>query len=75
MNIIQKYNRKLAKFRLKRRYEYLIEVDKLMSEFITKTIIDGGSNEFVAMQRKQLVNMENDINSKVKLLEFLKNTK
>lgn len=75
MNIIQKYNRFIAKLRLKRRYAYLIEVDRLMSEFVTKTILDGGSNEFVGKQRQQLVALENDIMSKVKLLEFLKKTK
>jgi len=65
----------LAKWRLIKRYKYLIEVDKLMEEFVTKTILDGGSDEFIAAQRKQLINLQNDANSKKKLIEFLTNTK
>ena len=70
--MIQKYNRWLAKFQLKRRYKYLIEVDKLMEEFTTESILGGGSNEFIAASRKQLVVLQNDIRAKEKLLAFLK---
>ncbi len=75
MNIIQKYNRKLAKFRLIRRYRYQIEVEKIMSEYVTKTILDGGSNEFINAQRKQLINLEGSMKSNLKLLDFLKGVK
>ncbi len=68
-------NRKLAIWRLKRRYNYLIEVDKIMEEFVTTSIIDGGSDEFIAASRKQLLVLQQDISSKVKLLEFLKRVK
>jgi len=73
--MIQKLNRKLAIWRLRRRYKYLLEVDKLMEEFVTKTILDGGSNEFLAASRKQLVTLQNDIGSKQKLLAFLNKSK
>lgn len=67
--------RKLALWRLKRRYAYLIEVDKIMEEYVTQVILEGGSDEFIGASRKQLVNLQNDIKSKEKLLLFLNQTK
>lgn len=67
----QWFNRKLATWRLKRHYEYLVEVDKLMEEFTTKTILDGGSQEFVNASRKQLINIQNDIKAKYRMMDFL----
>jgi hypothetical protein len=69
---MQKLYRNLAIWRLKRRYAYLIEVDKVMEEFVTQTILDGGSQEFVGASRQQLLSLQNDIKSKQKLLAFLK---
>ena len=68
-------NRKLAKYRLIKRYKYLLQVDKIMEEFITKTILDGGSDEFVAASRNQLLALQRDISSKEKLVDFLKTLK
>lgn len=69
------YLRKLAKWRLIRRYKYLIEVDTIMEEFVTRTILDGGSEEFKNESRRQLISLQNDIKSKKRLLEFLKEIK
>jgi len=71
----QKIYRLLAIYKLRRRYEYLVEVDKLMEEFTTKTILDGGSKEFIGQARNQLVNLQKDIQSKGRMLEFLYNSK
>jgi len=60
-----------AKSTLKRRYEYLIEVDHIMEEFVTDSILSGGSEEFKAESRKKLLNLQNDIKSKERLLEFI----
>lgn len=68
-------NRKLAKYRLIKRYKYLIEVDRIMEEFVTKTILDGGSEEFIAASRNQLLTLQRDISSKEKLIAFLKEIK
>lgn len=68
-------NRKLAKYRLTKRYKYLLQVDKIMEEFITKTILDGGSEEFIAASRNQLLAMQRDISSKERLIAFLKEIK
>jgi hypothetical protein len=42
-----------------------------MEQFVTKTILDGGSPEFVAASRKQLINLQNEISSKERLVAFL----
>lgn len=73
--MLQKFYRKLAIWRLKRRYKYLIEVDKLMEEFTTGSILEGGSAEFIGASRKQLLALQHDISSKEKLLRFLYKTK
>ena len=70
--MLSKFNRLLAIWRLKNRYLYLKEVDKLMEEFVTETILNGGSPEFIGVQRKQLVQLQNEIKSKDKLLAFLR---
>ena len=68
---MQKFYRGLAIWRLKRRYKYLIEVDRVMEEFVTQSILDGGSAEFMSASRRQLVSLQNDIKSKERLLDFL----
>ena len=70
--MIQKFYRRLARWRLIRRYRYLNEVNRLMEEFVTKSILDGGSQEFVSASRKQLLTLQNEIKSSQKLLDFLK---
>ena len=69
--MIKKFYRKLAIWRLKRRYTYLIEVDKILEEFTTQSILDGGSQEFITASRKQLVTLQNEIGAKERLLNFL----
>ena len=69
------FNRKLAKYRLIKRYKYLLQVDKIMEEFVTKSIIDGGSEEFIGASRNQLLALQRDISSKEKLVDFLKEIK
>jgi hypothetical protein len=73
--IKQRFNRWLAIWRLKRRYKYLIEVDRVMEQFVTKSILDGGSQEFISASRKQLIQLQGEISSKERLLDFLENTK
>ena len=70
--MMQTFYRALATWRLKRRYKYLIEVDKIMEQFVTQNILDGGSSEFIGASRKQLLSLQQDINSKERLLAFLK---
>lgn len=68
-----KLYRWLAKGRLIRRYEYLNEVDKLMEEFVTQRILDGGSQELIEKRRKELIQTTAKIGETKKLIKFLRN--
>lgn len=67
----QSYNRWLAKWRLGRRYRYLIEVDKLLEEYITERILSGSNPEIINKARQDLVQKQNEIAESKKFLEFL----
>jgi len=69
------FYRWLAKWRLIRRYEYLIEVNNLMEEFITNEILSGGSDSFIGESRKQLINLQNENKKQVAMVAFLKSLK
>jgi len=69
----QWFYRWLAKGRLVRRYEYLNEVNKILEGYITKKILDGGSQEFLTRSRQDLVNKQNEIRETEKMVEFLRN--
>lgn len=71
-NLIQKINRRRAIWSFLRRYPYLIEVNKLLEEYQTKLLIDGGSDEFIAQTRKQLLNTQGEIRSHQDFINWLK---
>lgn len=62
----------LAKGRLIRRYEYLNEVNKILENYITSRILDGGSAEFIQKSRSDLVAKQNEIRETEKMVNFLK---
>lgn len=66
----QKYYRWKAKRNLIHRYEYLNEVNKLLEEYLTKRILDGGSEEFIAKSRSDLVLKQHEIKETQKMVEF-----
>jgi hypothetical protein len=68
-----KINRWLAKSRLVRRYEYLVEVQKLMEEFNTHRILQGGSDKRLGNLRNELMKTQEEIKSTNELINFLKN--
>lgn len=55
-----------------RRYRYLIEVNRLLEEFITQQIIAGGSDEFIIQSRKQLLANQAETKSHEAFVRFLK---
>lgn len=69
---MEKLYRWYAKYRLIQRYKYLLEVDKLMEQFTTQNILDGGSDSFIAASRNQLVTLQNEMKGRKRLLDFLK---
>ena len=71
----QKLYRVLAINRLKRRYDYLIEVEKLMEEYQTNLILSGGSDDFKHQTRQNLQKTQGSIKSMESMLDFLKKLK
>lgn len=69
------FNRWLARKRLVKRYKYLVEVDKILEEFITFRIVNGGSPENISKARNELIQKQNEIKETEKLLDFLKRLK
>lgn len=67
-----KFYRWMARNRLIRRYEYLNEVNKILEEYITKRILAGGSADFLAKSRNDLVAKQNEIKETEKMVVFLK---
>lgn len=70
-----KFYRWLARNRLIRRYEYLNEVNKILEEYVTTRILAGGSAEFLAKSRSDLVNKQNEIKETDNMVTFLRKTK
>jgi len=64
--------RRKAKRGLIKRYDYLLQVEGIMEEYITSTIISGGSQEFVMKSRQELVKKQGEIKGMETMLEFLK---
>jgi len=67
--------RKLAKDRLIRRYEYLSEVTRVLEEYVTKRILDGGSEDFISRSRNELLKHQAELAENQNLLDFLKDLK
>lgn len=65
----------LAKWQYIRQTKWALEKDKIMETFITKNILDGGSEEFIAKQRGILLGIQGEIKAKTMLLDFLKTLK
>ena len=71
-NLKQKFYRFRAKWSLINRYEYLMEVDKLMEEYQTGMILRGGSEQFLAQGRKSLSESQARMKEQKNLIDFLK---
>jgi len=68
----KKYNRWLARRRLINRYDYLIEVNKLMEEYTLSVILRGGSPEMLKTARDNLSKLRGEIVEQEAILIFLK---
>ena len=68
----KKYNRWLARRRLINRYDYLIEVNKLMEEYTLSVILRGGSPETIKTARDNLSKLRGEIVEQEAMLVFLK---
>lgn len=70
--LTEKWLRFRAKWSLIHRYRYLNEVDRLMEEYQTAKLLDGGSQEFLNKGREQLTETQGRIREQQKLIDFLK---
>lgn len=70
-NLKSKYFRHKAKRKLTKQYEYLVEVNTLLEEYITKKILEGGSTKFIEDGRKNLITKQAEIRENKSFLEFL----
>jgi len=68
-NLIKKpdFLRWWVKTRLIRRYKYLLEVNKVLEEYVTTRVIDGETN-----RRKELVEKQKEIAEMNRLIDFFK---
>lgn len=71
----QKYYRFKAKRKLTKQYEYLVEVNTLLEEYITQKILTGGSTKFIEEGRKNLITKQAEIRENNSFLEFLSKVK
>lgn len=69
------YYRWRAKLNLIHRYEYLNEVNKILEEYLTEKILQGGSTEFLNKARQDLVKQQSEIKENVNFISFLKKLK
>lgn len=71
----ERYYRWKARFTLVRRYEYLNQVNRVLEEYLTMKILQGGSADFLAKGRKDLIDKQNEIKETDLMISFLKNLK
>ena len=71
----KKYNRWLARRRLINRYDYLIEVNRLIEEYTLSVILKGGSPEMINEARKNLTKIRGEMVEQEAMLQFLRNLK
>lgn len=67
----KKYLRRKAKHKLRKQYEYLVEVNTILEEYITKKILVGGSSKFIEGGRKNLISKQAELKENLSFLEFL----
>lgn len=67
-----KFYRRKARRTLINRYEYLNEVNKILEEYLTEKILQGGSAEFLAKGRADLSNKQSEIRETQAMVDFLR---
>lgn len=71
----KKYLRSKAKRTLVHQYQYLIEVNAILEEYLTEKLLQGGSQEFMAKGRADLANKQAELNTNIEFIEFLNRLK
>ena len=72
MKLLKIFFKLKARRKLTLRYLYLNEVNKILEAYETHRILVGGSKEYIAKCRGELVKKQNSITENSKFIEFLK---
>lgn len=72
---MKKFRRWLAKNRLIRRYKYLLEVNRILEEYLTERTLEGGSGEFLDAKRKELLQKQAEIRENQSFISFIQKLK
>ncbi len=67
-----KFYRWRAKRTLVHRYEYLNEVNKVLEEYLTDKLLQGGSQEFMNKGRQDLSQKQAEVRENSAFVSFLK---
>ena len=69
------YYRYIAKRKLLHQYRYLNEVNRIMEEYLTSTLLNGGNPETLEKGRADLVKNQQEQKVNEIFINFLKNLK
>lgn len=69
------YLRWKARRTLLNQYEYVMEVDHLLEDYLSQNLLKGGSAEFMKVGRENLVKKQGEIKTNREFIQFLKNYK
>lgn len=73
--IYKLYYNWLARYRLIKRYRYLIEVNEILEGYMTTKIVNGGSQEFLAKTREELVRNQQETRENRAFIQYLNSKK
>lgn len=71
----KKYLRWKARRTLLNQYEYVMEVDHLLEDYLSSNLLRGGSAEFMKVGRENLVKKQGEIKTNREFIQFLQNYK
>lgn len=64
-----------ARRKLLSQYEYVMEVDRLLEDYLSSNLLRGGSDEFMKVGRENLIKKQQEIKTNTEFIKFLKEYK
>jgi len=74
-NLKKKYLRRKARLKLKEQYEYLVEVNTILEEYLTEKLLGGGDEKFMAKGRSDLSTKQSELRTNKEFIQFLNRIK
>lgn len=68
----EKFNRRLALWRLIHKYEYVLEVEKLLEEYVMAKLLEGGGEEYMTKGRQELASQQVKVRETEKMLNYFR---